>query len=80
VTQTLPLNAKKHYSNLPHYRPSPAQIRAGCLKIQREWSPEERARRRMGHCGFALLRVEFLPDSDHPPRSNPPANQSALGD
>jgi hypothetical protein len=58
----------RQFSNLPEYCPSPAEIRAACLEIQREWSPEERASRRTCHSGFALLRLEFLPDGEHPTR------------
>jgi hypothetical protein len=58
----------RQFSNLPEYCPSPAEIRAACLAIQQEWSPEERASRRTSHSGFALLRLEFLPGSEHPTR------------
>ncbi|HUQ67885.1 MAG TPA: hypothetical protein VM165_00085 [Planctomycetaceae bacterium] len=56
-------------SNLPFYCPTPAQIRAACAEIQREWSLEERAMRRMSHGGFAQFRVQYLPESDHPVRT-----------
>lgn len=62
--------AATSHSNLPFYCPTPDQIRAACLEIQREWSPEERAARRMGHGGFAMLQIEFLPGSDHPVRDS----------
>jgi hypothetical protein len=66
MSKTATATAPKSYSNLPQYCPTPSQIRAACLEIQREWSPEERAERRLGHGGFAQFHVQFLPDSEHP--------------
>jgi hypothetical protein len=59
----------KSHSNRPLYSPTLANIRAACAKIQRAWSPEERAERRMSHGGFAVFHVQFLPGSDHPVRA-----------
>lgn len=75
---TTRMTAPSH-SNLPFYCPTPEQIRAACLEIQQEWSPEERASRRMGHGGFAMLQIEFLPGSDHPVREGWPSNPRQAG-
>jgi hypothetical protein len=68
----------RQFSNLPDYCPSLAEIRAACLEIQKEWSPEERASRRTSPSGFALLQLEFLPGSEHPTRP-PERPQHAFG-
>jgi len=50
--------------------PTPGQIRAGCRRIRREWSPEERATRRaVGREGWRLLVLPH-PQFDRPRRVN----------
>ena len=44
--------------------PTEAEIRAQCLKFQAEWTPEERARRRVGYTSKPVPKtVQVVPES-----------------
>jgi hypothetical protein len=50
--------SRRIYVSVPHYLPSPEEIRQKCLEIQEGWSETERARRAgVNHVGQADLHT-----------------------